>query len=152
MASLKEAYFFTRRFERVVEIITAVPESSRSRWARLFLAASYAMLARAEEATVAKATLIAKHGERSAEQWLNEGAVFARSVEQDLFVAGFRKLGLPICAKPEELVNIPNPRRLPDCVPPRPWPDRGCGARSCRRWRPARPHLPCGRRRSTGWR
>jgi TolB-like protein/class 3 adenylate cyclase len=148
IGALKEAYFYTRSFGRVIEIVNAVPESSRSRWARLYLAASYAMLGYAEEATAAKVTLIAKHGEKSAEQWLNEGAVFARSAEEDLFVDGIRKLGLPICAKSEELLNIPNPRRLPDCVPHRPWPDRGCGARSCRRWRPARPHSPSARRES----
>lgn len=45
-----------------------------------------------------------------------EGFVFARRPEQDLFVDAFRTLGLPVCAKPEELAAIANARRLPDCT------------------------------------
>jgi hypothetical protein len=114
--ALKEPYFFTRRFERVIEIIDAVPEPSRGRFARLLLAASYAMLGRAEEAAAAKATFIAKHGAPSAELWLNQGFVFARAAEQDLFVEAFRKLDLPVCATNEQLAKSANPRRLPECV------------------------------------
>jgi hypothetical protein len=46
----------------------------------------------------------------------NEGWVYARQQEQDLFHEGFRKLGLPICATDEYLAKIVNPTRLLECV------------------------------------
>jgi tetratricopeptide (TPR) repeat protein len=49
LGALKDPYFFARRFERTIEIINAVPEASRSRFARFLLPASYAMLDRGEE-------------------------------------------------------------------------------------------------------
>jgi hypothetical protein len=60
------------------------------------------MLGRAEEAGAAKTSFIAKYGEPSAEQWLNQGFVFARPAERDLFVQAFRQIGLPVCAPPEQ--------------------------------------------------
>jgi TolB-like protein/class 3 adenylate cyclase/Tfp pilus assembly protein PilF len=116
LAPLKDAYFFAGRFERAIDIIRAVPEASHERWNRLFLALSYAMLGQAHEAAAAKAKLIANHGERSVEQWLNEGAVFARPAEKELFVDAFRKLDLPLCATDEYLSKIVDPKRLPECV------------------------------------
>jgi adenylate cyclase len=113
--SIKDAYFFTRQFERTVELMEPVPDESRSRMSRLVLAASYAFLGRAEEAEAAKALFVRRYGEPSAELWLNQGFSFARQRERDLFVDSFRKLGLPICATPEDLAGISMPKRLPDC-------------------------------------
>jgi TolB-like protein/class 3 adenylate cyclase/tetratricopeptide (TPR) repeat protein len=113
--SIKDAFFFGRQFERTVEVVEAIPEEKRSRFARLALAASYAFLGRTEEAAAAKALFVARHGEPSAELWLNQGFSFARERERDLFVDGFRKLGLPVCASPEDLAGINTPKRLPDC-------------------------------------
>jgi TolB-like protein/Flp pilus assembly protein TadD len=114
LGALKDAYFFTRRFDRAIEIVNAVPESSRSPWARLLLAASYAMLGRTDEAAAAKANFIAKPGEPSAEQWLNQGLVFARPAEQGLFVEAFRRIGLPVCATAEQAAKLA--KRLPECT------------------------------------
>jgi TolB-like protein/class 3 adenylate cyclase len=113
--SIKDAYFFTRQFERTVEVVEPVPDERRSRGSRLVLAASYAFLGRAEEAEDAKALFVRQYGEPSAELWLNEGFFFARQRERDLFVDSFRKLGLPICATPKDLAGISMPKRLPDC-------------------------------------
>jgi TolB-like protein/class 3 adenylate cyclase len=116
--SIKDAYFFARQFERTIEVVEGIPEESRSRFSRLALAASYAFLGRAEEADAAKALFVARHGTPSAELWLNQGFSFARQRERDLFVDGFRKLRLPICATPQDLAGISMPKRLPDCSKP----------------------------------
>jgi hypothetical protein len=47
---------------------------------------------------------------------LNQGYIFARPQERDLFVEAFRRLGLPVCLKPEEAAKLANPQRLPECV------------------------------------
>jgi TolB-like protein len=113
--SIKDAYFFTRQFERTVDVVEPVPDERRSRFSRLALAASYAFLGRAEEAAAAKALFVRRYGEPSAELWLNTGFSFARQRERDLFVDSFRKLGLPVCATPKDLAGISMPKRLPDC-------------------------------------
>ena len=113
--ALKDTFFFGRRFERAIEIIEAIPELSRSRWASVVLAGSYAMLGRADEAAKAKAALVAKQGETPAEYWFNDGPIFVGAAEQNLFVEAFRKLGLPICYTQEQLAKLENPRRLPEC-------------------------------------
>ena len=113
---LLDSYFHGRRFDRVIEIATSMPEKSRGKWAWILLAMSYAYLDQTNEAEAAKATYIAKFGNASAEQWLNEGQNYLRQQEQDVFVNGFRKLGLPICATEEYLAKITKPKRLPECV------------------------------------
>jgi TolB-like protein/class 3 adenylate cyclase len=113
--SIKDAYFFTRQFERTVEMVKPVPDDKLSRMSRLALAASYAFLGRAEEAEDAKTLFVDSHPEASAELWLNKGFSFTRQRERDLFVESFRKLGLPICATPKDLAGISKPVRLPEC-------------------------------------
>jgi TolB-like protein/class 3 adenylate cyclase/tetratricopeptide (TPR) repeat protein len=113
---LLDSYFHGRRFDRVVEITTSMPEKSRGKWAWIALAMSYAYLDRTKEAEAAKAAYITRYGETSIEQWLNEGVVYLRQQEQNVFVDGYRKLGLPICAPDEYLAKIVNPKRLPECV------------------------------------
>jgi tetratricopeptide (TPR) repeat protein len=112
---LIDAYFYARRFDRVIGIATSMPDETRARWTWIHLAMSYAYLNRAKEAEGTKAAYIERFGETSAEQWLNEGQVYARQQEQDLFVNGLQKLGMPICASAEYLTKITNPVRLPQC-------------------------------------
>jgi hypothetical protein len=69
-----------------------------------------------KEAEAAKAALVARDGEPSAELKLNQDFPFARQQEQGLFVEAFRKLGLPVCLKREEAAKLTNPQRLPECV------------------------------------
>jgi tetratricopeptide (TPR) repeat protein len=116
LRSLVTAYFFGRKFERAIGLTDQVPEENLDAGPRLFRAASYAFLGRADEAKRAKADLIAKDGEQVMEIWFNNGDVFARTDEQDLEREGFRKLGLRICATDEELKKFDAPKRLPECV------------------------------------
>jgi TolB-like protein/class 3 adenylate cyclase/tetratricopeptide (TPR) repeat protein len=113
---LIEAYFYAHRFDRVIEVATSMPEEMRLKWTVLHLAMSYAYLGRTDEARATKAAYVERFGAMPAEQWLNEGQYYARQQEQDLFVDGFRKLGLPICATDEFLTKIANPKRLSECV------------------------------------
>jgi TolB-like protein/class 3 adenylate cyclase len=114
--ALLTPYFFGRRFERIIEITEQTPEESRNKFDRLFQAASYAFLGRAEDAKRAKGDLIAKNGEQVMEIWFNQGEVFARTIEQDFEREAFTKLGLRICATEEELKKFDNPKRLPECL------------------------------------
>ena len=113
---LANDYFFSRKFERAIELLNQIPEENRIRRDRLKRAASYAFLGRAEDAERAKADLIAKNGEQVMEIWFNDGMVFARTKEEDILREGFRKLGLRICATEEELKKINNPKRYPECL------------------------------------
>ena len=109
-------FFLDRKFERAIAVSDQIPDDHRDRLIRLFRAASYAFLGRADDAERAKADLIAKNGEQVMEIWFNEGEVFARTIEQDLEREAFRKLGFRICATEEELKKIDNPKRLPECL------------------------------------
>jgi hypothetical protein len=113
---LIEAYFYAERFGRVIEVATSIPEEMRTKWTVFDLAVSYAYLNQSKEAQNTKAAFIARFGETSAEQWLNEGQNYARQQELDFFVNGFRKIGLPVCAPDEYLAKIEKPKRLPECV------------------------------------
>jgi TolB-like protein len=113
---LLDAFFYARRFDKVIEIVRSMPTETRSKLAWLNLAMSYAYLDRTKDANAAKAAFIERFGTRSAEEWLNEGQVYVRQQEQDLFVNGLRKLGFPICALSEYLSKKTNPARLPECL------------------------------------
>ena len=116
LSYLMTAYFFGRKFDRVIQLSDQIPEDTRVQFDRFLRAASYAFLGRAGDAQRAKADLIAKNGEPVMEIWLNETERFARTSEQDIEREGFRKLGLRICATEEELKKIDDPKRLPECV------------------------------------
>jgi hypothetical protein len=49
--------------------------------------------------------------------WLNQGWVFGRQEERDLFIESFRKLGLPVCASEAQLEKYSDMKRLPQCDP-----------------------------------
>ena len=112
---LLDSYFHGRRFDRVIEIASSIPEKSRGKWVWITLAMSYAYLGQTKDAEAAKAYYLTRYGVTSIEQQLNEGLVYARQQEQDVFVDGYRKLGLPLCAPVEFLTKINNPKRLPEC-------------------------------------
>ena len=116
LSYLMTAYFFGRKFDRVLQLSDQIPEDTKVQFDQFLRAASYAFLGRAGDARRAKADLIAKNGEPVMEIWLNETERFARTSEQDIEREGFRKLGLRICATEEELKKIDDPKRLPECV------------------------------------
>jgi TolB-like protein/class 3 adenylate cyclase len=114
--TIKDAYFFTRRFEKLIAVVTSVPENRRTRMGRLYLAFSYALLGRSAEADRTRAVALAKYPKISAELLLSQGFVFTRPQEQKLFLDGFRAAKIPVCAKEADLAKIAKPVRLPECV------------------------------------
>jgi tetratricopeptide (TPR) repeat protein len=115
LRGVKDAFFVAREFERTIDAVLRMPEDGRSRGSLHALAASYAFLGREREAEAVKAIFVAKYGLVPAELWLNQGFVFVRQREQDLFVESFRKLNLPVCAGEEELKKLAKPTHLPEC-------------------------------------
>lgn len=91
-----------------------MPEESRSRDSWLFLAGSYARPGRSDEAAKAKAKLLDRFPNVSAERMLNEDHAFARRQEEDFFVETFRLLDLPVCLRPEE-AKMPNLKARAEC-------------------------------------
>jgi TolB-like protein/class 3 adenylate cyclase len=116
LRGVKDAFFFSRDFERTIDVVRRMPEDSRSQGSVFELAASYAFLGRAE-VKEARAAMVAKYGDASAELWLNQGWVFGRQEERDLFIESFRKLGLPVCASEAQLEKYSDMKRLPQCDP-----------------------------------
>jgi len=115
--TIKDAYFFARRFEDAVDIISRVPADSRSRGARLFLAFSLAFLGRETEAEQARDLVLKAYPNISAELLLNQGWAFERDEDLQLFLDGFRASELPICAPDAELTTLEKPVRAPGCPP-----------------------------------
>jgi TolB-like protein/Tfp pilus assembly protein PilF len=113
---VKDAYFFARRFEDVIAIVSGIPREARGRGARLFLTFSYALLGRENEAARARAELLASYPSISAELLLNQDWICARPQEENLLLEGFRAAHLPVCASNDDLAAIAEPRRLPMCV------------------------------------
>jgi TolB-like protein/class 3 adenylate cyclase len=113
---IKDTYFFARRFEDTIAVVSRIPLEARGRGARLMLTLSYALLGRANETAQARADLLKNYPTISAELVLNTGGVMGRPQEENLVLEGFRAAGLPLCASQAELAPFPNPRRLPQCV------------------------------------
>jgi tetratricopeptide (TPR) repeat protein len=115
LGGLSFAYYFARRFEDTIKILTRVPEESRfdSQW--VLLAASNAFLDREAEAEKAKSALLAMRPDITAQVSYDEGNYCARKQEQDLFFEAFRVLKLPMCATPGQLETIAEPMPLPEC-------------------------------------
>jgi TolB-like protein/class 3 adenylate cyclase len=117
LTSLKDAYYFARRFEDTVRVVARMPAEARSYGSLLLNATSLAMLGRSEdEVGRARAAMLARDPGLSVELLLNRDWLFIRQQERDLFVEGMRKAGFPACAKPEELANSAKPTRLPECL------------------------------------
>ena len=114
--TLKDAYFLARRFKDLIAVVSRVPEDARSRGSRLFLAFSYALLGQHDDAERARAAVLAHYPTISAEQMMNQGWVFTRPQEQNLFLDGFRATNLPVCAADADLAKFAKPVRLPECL------------------------------------
>jgi predicted Zn-dependent protease len=59
--TLKDAYFYSRRFEDLIAVVSRVLEDARSRGSRLYLAFSYALLGQHDDAERARADVLARY-------------------------------------------------------------------------------------------
>ena len=104
---LTSAYFFGRKFERVIELSDQISAEESVRQLQSIFSGRKLRFSwpRRGRGALLKPTSIAKDGmNRVMEIWFNEGrCVCARPLEQDIECEGFRKLGLRICATDEEL-------------------------------------------------
>jgi TolB-like protein/two-component SAPR family response regulator len=115
---VKDAYYYGRRFEDVIAVVSRIPLNARGKGARLLLTLSYALLGREKEMAQARAELLAAYPSISAELLLNQDWVYARTQEENFLLEGFRAAGLPLCASAADLAGIGNARRLPECAAP----------------------------------
>jgi hypothetical protein len=104
----KDAYFFARRFQDVVVVVSSIPEEARGRGAWLLLTLSYAMLGMERETAHVRTELLAKFPSISAELLMNQEWKFARPQEESLFLEAFRAAGLPQRAAEGNLGNTPS--------------------------------------------
>jgi TolB-like protein/class 3 adenylate cyclase len=115
LMTIKDAYFFARRFEDAVAVISRAPAEARSKGARLFLPMSLAFLGRHDDASRARTELLEHYPNISAELLLNQGWVFEREVDRKLFLDGFAAIDVPLCASSEALAKMTKPKRLQQC-------------------------------------
>jgi hypothetical protein len=113
--TLKDAYFLDRRFKDLIAVVSRIPEDARGRGSRLLLAFSYALLGQHDDAERARADVLAHYPTISAELMVNQGWIFTRPQEQNLFLDGFRATNLPLCAADADLAKVAKPVRLPEC-------------------------------------
>jgi TolB-like protein/class 3 adenylate cyclase len=113
--TIKDAYYFSRRFEDAIAVISRVPPDSRSKGGRLFLAFSLAFIGREDDARRARDQVLAAYPNISAELLLNQGWAFEREEDIRLFVDGFLAADIPVCATAADLTKIEEPIRLPEC-------------------------------------
>jgi hypothetical protein len=114
--TIKDAYFFSRRFEDLVGVITRIPENARSRSSRLFFTMGYAFLGRTAELEAARKDFIQNYPKVSAELMLNQDWTSLPTEQENLFIDGFRKAGLPLCATPDQLTKVPILKHISDCT------------------------------------
>jgi TolB-like protein len=115
--TIKDAYFFARRFEDTVAVILRIPPESRSKGSRMFLTFSLAFLGRKDDAQRARAELLTAHPNISAELLLNQGWAFERAEDKKLFLDGFVAANIPLCASAADFKDVERPVRLPGCIP-----------------------------------
>jgi TolB-like protein/class 3 adenylate cyclase/tetratricopeptide (TPR) repeat protein len=116
LRAITEAYFYMRRFDDVVAVISRTPEEGRLSGQLFRFAAAHAFLGHAAEADRAKTALLERWPDINAQTYyaLND-FYFARQQEEDLIFEAFRLLDLPMCATPEQLEEIAKPKPLPEC-------------------------------------
>jgi TolB-like protein len=116
--AMREAYFFSGRFEQAVQAVLGREDGPSGVQDRMLLAAAYGHLGDTAKARDAAAALLKEVPAFLAELGFNFGYVFVRERERerDLLVEGLRKAGLRVCASSSELAPYPDAVRLPECV------------------------------------
>ena len=112
---MREAYFFSGRFEDAIQAILGRGDDSSNVADKIVLAASYGHLGDADGARRAAEALLKDAPGFSAELGFNFSYFFIRERERSLLVEGLRKAGLRVCASGTDLAPYPNAVRLPEC-------------------------------------
>ena len=112
----KLAYYFTGQFEKSISEIHLRDDLSLFDF--MFLALAHAELGQDAEARKFAAKVIEVAPDMSAETSLMLSGEFApaAAVNRTLWLDGWKKSGLPLCAKPELILKHPTFIRLPECV------------------------------------
>jgi TolB-like protein len=114
----QENYFFTRRYQDVVDGTDRwAAHADLSPYLLVTRAASQAELGRAEAAAATVDELRRRFPEVSFEYLMNTGWIFEREQEKQQILASARKAGVRICATEEEIKAFIPPRRLAECLP-----------------------------------
>ena len=113
--AVREAYFFSGRFEDAVRAMLGRDDGSSNVADKMLLVAAYGHLD-TENAQRAAEALLKDVPNFAAQLGFNFSYFFIR--ERGLSVEGFRKAGLRICASDTELAPYPNAVRLPECMMP----------------------------------
>jgi TolB-like protein/class 3 adenylate cyclase/Flp pilus assembly protein TadD len=111
----KHPYYYARQFEKAIAVIKAKGDQPHGGDLNV-LAMSYAQLGRDDEARQA-ATLSRQLEDWSAERELGATREFApaAAANRALFLDGWRKAGLQLCATAEQLAEDQGIERLPEC-------------------------------------
>jgi tetratricopeptide (TPR) repeat protein len=109
------ANFMAGRYDEAVRFFERLGSERHNRWSWSAHAGALAAIGRRDAATALVEGALIAHPDLSIELILNEpgwsDAEYAR------FVETMRLAGFPSCAVGDELTGIPEPRRLPECVP-----------------------------------
>lgn len=108
-------YFFAHRFADAAA--AAEGENDPDRDTALWATLSYGQLDRAADLELWRARLRDGWPDYSAELFLGTGDFGTEAIaERSLFLESHAKVGLPICATPEQLARHSEIQRLPECV------------------------------------
>ncbi len=112
----KHPYYYARQFEKAIAVIKAKGDQLHG-GDIIVLARSYAMLGRDAEARQAATLSRQMEPDYSAERELGEQREFApaAAANRALFLEGWRKAGLPVCATAEQLAKYPGIKPLLEC-------------------------------------
>jgi len=112
----KHPYYYARQFEKAIAVIKAKGDAPHGGDLNV-MAMSYAQLGRDADARQAAARSRQLEPDYSAERELGETREFApaAAVNRALYLEGWRKAGLPVCATAEQLAKYPSIKRMPEC-------------------------------------
>jgi TolB-like protein/class 3 adenylate cyclase/cytochrome c-type biogenesis protein CcmH/NrfG len=110
------AYVMAERYEDALRVLSEQSPDSYTVYSWVARAVSYAMLNRSQEAKLWVTRTLEKHPNLTIEGFLADPGW--PDAERAYLGKVMRRAGFPVCAKPEQLKDIKNPVRLPECSAP----------------------------------
>ena len=107
------AYFMVGRYEDAMNMMDRVPPGSYSQWLQAQRAATLAALGRNAEAKAGVQETLKLFPDLTIEGFVNQPGF--SDAERQRYIDTMRLAGFPPCAKPEFMVKLANPMRLPEC-------------------------------------